>query len=676
MVKYLLGVLSGILLVFLLGLAVVLVIVFSARPGHPKISADSILQIDLTGELTEHQAMQFSLHWPGEEPVTTVLTLRRAIAHAAQDDRIKALWLNCGGLGAGWGKAQEIRWAIEEFAKTDKPVYAYMQVGNMLDYYVASAADEIYIEPEGYLDLKGLRAEVAFYKGSLDKLGVDVEMVQAGKYKSAVEPYTRETMSDPFRYVLNQMLDGYLGIFASVVAPSRKMTADELIALLDEGPFLPPAAVDAKLIDGLAYPDEFESRLEEQLKEDELNVVSFEDYSRDIQGALDLSGRKRVAVLYGQGMIVRGWGSDDPFGSDVLASESFSDVVEDLRDDDSIEAVILRIDSPGGDALASDRMWRELNLLNKEKPVVVSFSDVAASGGYYMSMIDGAPILAYPGTVTGSIGVFFGKVNLHELYNKVGANKEIVKRGRYAAIDSSYTPLTPEERQKVQDGVDRVYESFVNKVADARGKDFQAIHEIAQGRVWLGSQAVENGLVDEMGGFERAIEIAKEKANIQPRRTGRAGGLPGAEALDRPAVRTRGARAGEDAAAAAACAGGVARVVHPVEGVVGGFLARRDAGPVALHAYDPISRSPRLGRPTVYLAVPGPPAIAALRNSFMLARGRAERLARRILEVGCMRSLVGEHRPQGDMSEAASKNPRVIMDSAVAGRAETRRAVF
>ncbi len=514
MVKYLLGVLSGVLLVFLLCVVVVLVAMFASRPSAPKVGADSVLRIDLSGALTEHKALDFSFRLPGEDAALTVLSLRRAIAHAADDDRIRALWLDCGGLDAGWGKAQEIRWAIEEFAESGKPVYAYMQVGGMLDYYVASAADEIYIAPEGYLDLKGLRAEVAFYKGTFDKLGVDVEMVQAGKYKSAVEPYTRTAMSDEFRLVIDQMLDAYLGHYASVVAPSLELTEAELIALLDEGPFLPPAAEEAGLVQGLLYPDEFEARIAESLEVDEVDAISYGAYHRDRIGGLNLGGRKRVAVLYGQGSIIRGSDSNDPFGSEVLASESFSQVVADLRENDDIEAVILRIDSPGGDAIASDRMWRELNLLNEDKPVVVSFSDVAASGGYYMAMIEGAPIVAYPATVTGSIGVFFGKVNLHGLYDKVGLNKEIVVRGRNAAIDSDYTPLDDDARIKVQQGVDRVYETFVNKVADARGQDFEAIHEIAQGRVWLGVQAIENGLIDEIGGFERAIEIAKERAEI------------------------------------------------------------------------------------------------------------------------------------------------------------------
>ena len=514
MPKFLLGVLSGILLVFFLVGAVIVLLVVASGSSAPRIANDSVLEIYLSGELPEHVSEDVSFtSLQGRAPVT-LLTVLKAIQQAAQDDRISALEIELNGLQVGWAKAQEVRWAIEKFRESGKPVYAYLVNAGTIDYYVASAADDLRSPPESILDVKGLRAEVAFYKDLFDKLGVNVEMERIGKFKSAAEPYSRTSMSDEFRQVLDAMLDEYMKQFLDGTAPGRNKTNEELRALLDEGPFLPGQAVEAGLIDGVTYPDEQDELIRNALVVDELNKVTLDDYARS--GAVDLaqSPSNRIAVLYGVGSILRSSGG--LFGGDaVLASDDFNETVRRLRDDESIDAVVLRIDSPGGDAIASDDMWRELNLLASEKPIVVSMSDVAASGGYYMAMINDAPVLAYPGTVTGSIGVFFGKVNLRGLYDKIGLKKEILTRGRFAAIDSDYLPLSEAERGKLREGIEHIYHGFVTKVADARGVEYDAIHEVAQGHVWLGAQAMENGLIDELGGFERAIALAKERAGIK-----------------------------------------------------------------------------------------------------------------------------------------------------------------
>jgi protease-4 len=512
MSKFLLGVLSGVLLVFLSVGAVILILVLAAGSAVPDVANDSVLEIYLSGDLPEHVSEDVSLaSLQGRAPVT-LLTVLKAIETAAKDDRISALEIEFNGLQAGWAKAQEVRWAIEKFRDSGKPVYAYLVNAGTIDYYVASAADDLRSPPESVLDVKGLRAEVAFYKDLFDKLGVDVEMERIGKYKSAAEPYSRSSMSDEFRQVLDAMLDEYLKQFIDGIAPRRGKTPEELRALLDEGPFLPHQAVDAGLIDGLTYPDEQDELIRNALSVDELSKVTLSEYVQSGAVQLEPSSSNRIAVLYGVGSILRSSGG--MFDSAVLSSEDFNETVRLLRDDESIDAVVLRIDSPGGDAIASDDMWRELNLLAAEKPIVVSMSDVAASGGYYMAMIDGAPVLAYPGTVTGSIGVFFGKVNLRGLYDKIGLKKEIMTRGRFAAIDSDYLPLGDDERVKLREGIEHIYRGFVTKVAAARGVEYDAIHEVAQGHVWLGAQAIENGLVDELGGFERAISLAKERAEI------------------------------------------------------------------------------------------------------------------------------------------------------------------
>lgn len=515
MVKYLLGVVTGVVLVFILGFGIIVIAAMMGGGGQAGVPQGSVLTLQLNGDLPEHVASEFQIDFLQHGPPPTVLSLQRTIARAAADDRIGALALECGGLGAGWAKVEELRWAIEEFKKSGKPVLAYLEVGGAIDYLVASAADEVHMAPEGRLDLKGLRAEIAFFKDTFEKLGVEAELEWVGKYKSAVEPYSRADMSDAFREVVDAQLDGLLELMAGMVAESRGVTPEQFLEILDRGPFLSPQAQEAGLVDALSYPDQFEARLKQKLAVDEVEMISLRRYNQANMDSFDLGSKRQVAVVYGVGTIVSGDGDVDPFfGSGLLGGDAFARVLDDVRENEDIEAVIVRIDSPGGDALASDRMWRSLQLLREEKPVIVSMSDVAASGGYYMAMAKDTPILAYPGTYTGSIGVYFGKFNLRGLYEKIGLHKEILTRGKFAAIDTDYRSLTPEEREKLREGVEAVYDSFVSKVAEARGSNWDAIHEVAQGRVWLGNEALENGLVDELGGFDRAIALAKEKAGI------------------------------------------------------------------------------------------------------------------------------------------------------------------
>jgi protease-4 len=514
MVKYLLGVATGIFLIFFIVLVAVFLAV-AAGSGGATVADNSVLELNLSGPVREHVASEFDLEFLRSGPPPTVLGLRSVLQKAAKDDRIKALALHCGGLGAGWGKAQELRWQIESFKKSGKPVLAFIQVGGTMDYYVCSAADEIYMEPEGMLDMKGLRAEVAFYKETFQKIGVDVEMERIGKYKSAAEPYTQTGMSDAFREVTNSVLDEMLKLLADTLAPSRRMTPEEFLAALDNGPFLPDGAQKAGLIDGLLYQDQFEDKLKEKIGVAELEIVNAPMYAKATTQPFELGDKKQIAVVYGVGTLLRGKSQVDPFlGSETLGADSLVEAMKGARENDNVKAIVLRIDSPGGDAIASDQMWRALELAAKKKPVVVSMSDVAASGGYYMAMAKGVPVIAYPGCYTGSIGVFFGKLNLRGLYEKIGLKKDILTRGRFAAIDTDYRPLNDEERTKLREGVEKVYDSFVRKVADARGAEWEQIHEVAQGRVWLGSQALGVNLVDELGGFDRAIEMAKERAKI------------------------------------------------------------------------------------------------------------------------------------------------------------------
>jgi len=513
MVKFLLGVLSGILLTFFFAIFIVLVAAMLGS-GGPAVEQGSVLTVRLRGDIPEHVGTQFTLDWIRSGPPPTLLDLRNALKKAAADGRISALALHFSGLGTGWAKAEEIRYGIESFKKSGKPVIAYLSRAHTMDYYVASAADEIFMASEDLLDVKGLRAEVTFFADTLEKIGVEAEMERIGKYKSAAEAFSRSSMSDEYREVVNSMLDDVYARFITTVAASRSKTEDEIRQIIDQGPFLAADAVEAGLLDGLKYGDEFEDYLKAKIDQDELREITFRKYHQSLLSPADLRGGPEIAVVYAVGAIMAGRSEQDPFsGSRIVGAESFNKTLRSVREDDDVKAVILRVDSPGGDAFASDLMWREVNLLRAEKPLIVSMSDVAASGGYYISMAQ-APVLAYPGTTTGSIGVFYGKLNLRGLYDKLGIKKEIVTRGKFAAIDTDYRAMTAAEREKMQQEIRAFYDAFVRKVADSRGREWAAIDEVAQGRVWMGSQAHEQGLVDELGGFDRAIEMAQQAAGL------------------------------------------------------------------------------------------------------------------------------------------------------------------
>jgi protease-4 len=441
-----------------------------------------------------------------------------ALRKAATDPHIRAVVLEPENLRAGWGKLQELRQDIVQFRKSGKPVYAYLHTPSAREYYVATAADRIFIGPADQIYLKGLRAEVMFFKNTLDKLGVSVDVEHAGKYKDFGDQFTRADMSPETREVINSLVDGIYGELLAGIAQGRKKTPEQVSALIDQGLFLAPELLKAGLVDELRFEDEMWGELKSRLglgnaKSGDLKRVKAETYARVPPEAAGQAGKSRVALVVGEGDIVRGDPDNPASDEDSLTSIAFDRLLDQVGNDSSIRAVVVRIDSPGGEVRASDDIWRSMNLLSKKKPLVISMSDVAASGGYYMAMT-GDPIVAYPATETGSIGVVFGKPNLRGLYNKLGITKDAVQRGKYAAIDSDYTSLNSDERQKLQHGIDANYQDFIAKVAAARHRTTAEIDPVAQGRVWLGSQAKTRGLVDVIGGLDTAIEIAKKKANI------------------------------------------------------------------------------------------------------------------------------------------------------------------
>ncbi len=502
MKKFILGFVIGLAFACLAGFIVIFAAIRLGGEKKPEIAANSTLVLHLEGELPEQAPVDVGLQQLlGDQPPLTTAETWELLKKAAMDSRIKALVVEPRGLTAGWAKLEELRGDILQFKKSGKPVYAYLRGPGAHEYFVATAADKIYMAPEDFLDVKGLRAELTYLKGTLDKVGVQMEFEHVGKYKDAPDQFTKTGPSPETLEVMNQILDQYFGSLVNVIAEGRKKKPEDIRALLDQGPFLGKPAVDAGLLDGLKFPDELPAKD---------NLVADRAYAKaDVPG---FEGKTKVALLVGDGEITRGSAADGLSETGITAASMIKRIKE-VEQDDSIKGVIFRIDSPGGDGIASDDILHEAQALSKKKPVVISMSDTAASGGYFIAMT-GDPVVAYANTLTGSIGVFYGRVNLKGLYDKIGLRKEILSRGHFAKIDSDYGPLTPEERAKLHEDIEVFYKGFVARVAAGRKRKYDEVEPLAQGRVWLGAQAKKNGLVDEIGGLDRALEMVKERAKI------------------------------------------------------------------------------------------------------------------------------------------------------------------
>ncbi len=510
--KFLLGLLTGLLLVFLT-VALLLFFAWRFQNKPPDIAGNSVLVLRLEGEIPEKPPLEMPAFLGGDQPGLTVTGFWMTLRKAAADSRIKAVVLEPEKLAAGWAKLEEMRADLDQFRKSGKPVYAYLRTPGAREYYLAMAADRIYLGGSDLLMLRGMRAELMFFKKTLDKLGVVVEVEHAGKYKDYGDMFTRSDMSAETRDVMNLLVDDLYGNLVARIAAGRRKTPEEVRSIIDQGPFTAAQAQNAGLVDALKYEDEMWGELKDRLKTGEPHKVALDDYLKVPAEAVGLGGKSRIALVVAEGDIVRGDAGDNGADEYNLTSYGFNKLLRKVRNDAAIQGVIVRIDSPGGEEVASDEMWREMSLLSKKKPLVISMSDVAASGGYDMAMT-GDPIVAYPQTETGSIGVVFGKPNLHGLYDKLGITKDAVQRGRHADVESDYTPLTPEEREMLRQGIDESYRRFVSRVAGARHRAFDQIEPLAQGRVWLGDQARERGLVDQLGGLDTAIGLVKQKAGI------------------------------------------------------------------------------------------------------------------------------------------------------------------
>jgi len=479
------------------------------------VNNNSVLFLNLDQAITERTPKNPFGNLPivgGEEKEGLGLNdLLKSLQNAKTDDNIKCIYLNVSSPNAGFATMREIRNALIDFKKSHKKIIAYSEVYTQGAYYLASVADEIYLNPEGALEFKGFSSELTFFKGTLEKLGIEAQVIRVGNYKSAVEPFILDKMSDYNRKQVTAYVGGLYNTFLTDIAQSRDIQKDSLYTIADNYKIREPKdALDFKMVDGLKYKDEILDKLRQlsgRKKNEIIRAVSINDYLKNNSDGG--SGNNKIAVIYANGDITGGEGSDNQIGS-----ERISRAIRKARLDEDIKAIVLRVNSPGGSALASDVIWREIVLSKKEKPVIASFGDVAASGGYYIGCAADS-IFVQPNTITGSIGVFGIIPNFQNLMtNKLGITFDGVKTGKYADIMATNRPMTDGERFIIQNELNRIYSGFVSRVAEGRKKSKAYIDSIGGGHVWIGTDAVQIGLADRIGSFNDAIKAAAKKAKL------------------------------------------------------------------------------------------------------------------------------------------------------------------
>lgn len=435
------------------------------------------------------------------------------IAKAKDDDKIKGIYLDLTSMNTGMASIEEIRNALKDFKKSGKWIVSYSEVYTQSTYYLASLSDKIYLNPAGLVEMRGLSTQLMFFKNALEKLEVEMQIIRHGKFKSAVEPYMLEKMSDSNREQMELILNTAWGSMLKDLSESRKITIEELNAIADDIKI--QTAKDAlahKFVDKLVFKDEFLDELKKRVgaeSYDDINYISLSKYNNSTPEKEENVSKNQIAVIYASGDIISGKSNDGSMGS-----ETISEAIREARLDENVKAIVLRVNSPGGSALASDVMWREVVLAKKVKPVVVSMGDVAASGGYYIACAANK-IVANEKTITGSIGVFGVIPNVQGMFNnKLGITFDFAKTNKHADIMTMFRPLTAEEKDIIQIGVENIYDDFITKVGEGRGMTKEQVDSIGQGRVWTGLDAKKIGLVDEIGGIDEAIAIAKDLAKL------------------------------------------------------------------------------------------------------------------------------------------------------------------
>ncbi|MDH4222810.1 MAG: signal peptide peptidase SppA, partial [candidate division Zixibacteria bacterium] len=469
---------------------------------------DNFLEMRLSGKLEEEKKSGLFVK---KKP--NLLEIIQDLERAKKDNRVKGIIVNLGDLSAGFGKIQEIREAFLDFRQSGKEVIFFMEMGGNKEYYLSTSGDKIIMLPTGYLDLTGISAEVTFIKKTLEKLGIEADLVHIGDYKTASDLVTRDSMSEYHREMVNWLLDDLYEQMTKEIALQKGITQKELKSIIDQGPFTAKEAKDKGLVDDLAFYDQVDNIIKE-LTGKKRPRIDFGKYTLEESYKYSWTCPPKIAVIFATGSIMSGESGDNLFLGKIMGSETIAKTIKKAREDKSIQAIVFRIDSGGGSGIASDIIWREIVLCKGKKPFIVSMSDVAGSGGYFIAC-PGDTILADPGTITGSIGVISGKLNLKGLYQKIGFTKEILKRGEHSDIYTTSRGFTEEEKEIVKRQTKEFYDDFVYKVAEGRDMTYEEVDKIARGRVWTGNQAKKNGLVDELGGLKEAIRIAKIKAGIK-----------------------------------------------------------------------------------------------------------------------------------------------------------------
>ena len=493
-----------------------IVFIYMLISRGPSIEDDSTLVLRPGGALEETQPDDVVGQLIARD-TTTVRGFVESLRLAKRDPRITGVLLMPAELNSPyWGKVQELRDAVLDFRKSGKVVVAFLEYGGDREYYLASAADHVYLLPTSGLDLTGVASYEVFLRGAFDKFGAYPDFLQIGAYKTAVNQLTQKSFTPEHREMTESLNGDMYQQLVRGIASARKKTEAETRQLLDQGPFTPEEAMQSGLVDGLAYEDQLDDRVPQLRQGGEMRRVDGSDYQRVTARSLGIRPTSRIAVLYASGVIASGKSGYDPSNGMVVGSDTFVQQLRQLREDDSIKAIVLRVDSPGGSSVASDVIWRELVITRDQKPnrpLITSMSDLAASGGYYIS-VPGQAIVAQPGTLTGSIGIFAGKVVIDGTLNKVGVTTETVKSGKNSDIYSPFARFSPEQRMKVGDYMNGFYKNFLAKVAEGRHTTPEKIDAIAQGRVWTGAQAKDRGLVDALGGLDAAVALAKQRAHI------------------------------------------------------------------------------------------------------------------------------------------------------------------
>ncbi len=475
-----------------------------------------ILSLEISGELAEGGHDGPLPPWL-RRPPTDYLSLIGVLRWARDDERLRGVLVRCGHVRASWARIQGLRRSMQALSAAGKQVWVHLDGGGLAEYYLASAADRVSIAPSATLEVVGISAEAVFFIDTLKMFGVRAEVVQVGAYKAAGEIFTRRSMSDEHREMVESMVDDLYGQVVEDVAASRRLQVGEVRDAIDTGPFLAREALEKRLVDAVEYADETEAALRREL--DDAELIEESDYAarrgRAVRRQLLRGTAHHLAIVQVNGTIKMEEAANALSRGRGAAATTLRKCLKEVRERDDIEAVVLRVSSPGGSALASDLIWHELSLTAALKPLIVSFGDVAASGGYLVAM-PGRKVFAEAGTITGSIGVVAGKADLRGLYEKLGVHKDIISRGRHAALYSDYVPLGDGERERLRDEARAFYDDFVGKVADGRRMSAEQVEVVAGGRVWTGRQAWSRGLVDELGGFEEACDEAKRAIGADP----------------------------------------------------------------------------------------------------------------------------------------------------------------